>query len=373
MQRLETLYNAAPGCDIEKGDVVNKGKCNDTGATPTGPTNGNYDHDLFVSATPTGSSAGVDALRGAPFNQYNPTIDYARSSSGGDANRLAQLTYWGYARDAIAVVTFGSAHTNLCVSQAELSAIWNLTITNWNQLHDCTGAAYPSAPIIPWSMNTSSGTYATFKAYIAPIDPASNGRKLAGTSVGPFENDIKPILADQGPTAGYGADDDETNAIWWMSYAAWLRYPYVKNGCQDGVGTYDVSSGVCTGGTLVQTNLAKIGSTPATSVLPSGASINNGSYPISRTIYHVTRNIDADCNGASGSTCGAGPEVVGTTSGKGGAVREFTEWLCRTSDAQQAKNPVTGNGYRTEIVGAINAEGFQQAPLTNGYRCTIQT
>ena len=54
-------------------------------------------------------------------------------------------------------------------------------------------------------------------------------------------------------------------------------------------------------------------------------------------------------------------------------MREFTEWLCRATNAQQAINPVTGQGYRTEILGAINAEGFQQAPLTNGYRCAVQT
>lgn len=375
MQRLEVLYNGAPGCNIDKGETVTKGKCIDPTATPTGVTNGNYDHDLFVGASPTGSSAGVDALR-TGFNQYVPAIDYARSSSSGNAARLADLTYWGYAKDAIAVVTFGT-RTNLCVSQAQLQGIYSLAITNWNQLTDCNGAAYASAPIIPWAMNSASGTNASFNSYIAPVSTATNGRKLVPVSpaaaVAPFENDVKPLLADPGPDLVLGnADDDENNYIWWISYAAHLRYPYVKNGCTDG-GVYNVSAGTCATGTVVASNLAKVGATAPTAVLPSATTINNNSYPITRTIYHVTRNVDADCVGASGSTCGTGPEVVGADTGKRGAVREFTEWLCRATNAQQTVNPVTGQGYRTEILGAINAEGFQQAPLTNGYRCAVQT
>ncbi|MBI5087790.1 MAG: substrate-binding domain-containing protein [Actinobacteria bacterium] len=335
---------------------------------------------MFVSATPTGSGAGVDALRVGQA-QYNPAIDYARSSSGGNATRLAELTYWGFARDAIAVVTFGT-RTNLCITQQQLKDVYSLAITNWNQLVDCTGTPYPAAPIIPWAMNSASGTNASFNAYIAPVSTATNGRKLnpvaPSAAVAPFENDVKPLLADTGPDLiANTADDEENNYIWWISYAAHATYPYVKNGCKDNIGTYSITSGTCTGGTLVTSNLAKVTSTatPTAGILPNPGSINDGTYPIFRTIYHVTRNTDADCRTPAGSsgTCTAGPEVAGTTLGKGGAVREFTEWLCRSSNAQQATNPVTGRNYRVDIGLAIQAEGFQIAPIVNGYRCEIQT
>ena len=294
------LYNGAPGCNIDKTESVNKGKCVDPTATPTGVTNGNYDHDLFVSATPTGSGAGVDALRPGQF-QYNPTIDYARSSSGGNAARLADLTYWGFARDAIAVVTFGS-RTNLCITQQQLKDVYSLAITDWSQLADCTGTPYTAAPIIPWAMNSASGTNSSFNSYISPVSSATNGRKLnpvaPSAAVAPFENDVKPLLADTGPDlVANTADDDENNYIWWISYAAHVTYPYVKNGCRDNVGTYSTTAGTCTGGTLITSNIAKVTSSPdpLTAILPNSTTISNGTYPIFRTIYHVTRNTDADC------------------------------------------------------------------------------
>jgi hypothetical protein len=108
----------------------------------------------------------------------------------------------------------------------------------------------------------------------------------------------------------------------------------------------------------------------------SNATISGGTYPIGRTLFHVTREIDADCNTTVGTegVCTAGPIVSGTTLGKGGAVRGFTEFLCRTSNAQQQVNPVSGRGYRSEIVSALQVEGFSQVPTglrTAGYACQV--
>lgn len=388
-QRLEVLYNTAPGCTINLTEAAGKADCVTTApGAQSGPINGNYDHDLMVSATPTGSGAGVDALRvgmpGAPAGlfQYTPPIDYARSSSGPSGTRLDNLTYWGYARDAIIVMTFGT-RGNLCITQAQLQGIYSLAITNWNQLTDCTGAAYASAPIIPWAMNGASGTNASFNAFIAPISTATNGRRLQATNLAPFENDVKPILADAGPNGTVGdADDDENNYIWWMSYANYFTYPFTKNGCGNGAGVYSPTSNTCTpAATVVTANpVAVLNSAPTpVFVQPSAATINNSSYPITRTVYHVTRNTEADCvtpagSGVAGDACSNTlAEVSGAVGGKGGAVREFTEWLCK-APASHATNVVTGNTYRTEIVRALNAEGFQQTVTnTTGYRCSIST
>ena len=65
--------------------------------------------------------------------------------------------------------------------------------------------------------------------------------------------------------------------------------------------------------------------------------------------------------------------------GKGGAVRQFTQWLCATNTAAHTTNLVTGVNYRTEIVSALNAEGFQQLSSgvaglrTAGYSCAVAT
>jgi ABC-type phosphate transport system substrate-binding protein len=360
-QRLEMLYNGAPGCAITTSTTsTNKGRCSDTGAAQTGVTNGNYDHDLMVSAAATGSSAGVNALT-ATGVQYNPPIDYARSSRGPSGTETNDVTFWGYARDGIAVITFGT-RTGVSLTRQNLIDIY----TCQPNADDWSDFGLAPGPIIPWDMNNSSGTFATFRTYLGNPTFGTCVRKLT-SGVAPFENDVKPLLADQGPTPGYGADDDENNYIWWMSFGNWKQYPFTKNGTVDGA----------VGGTVINSNIVTVEGTT-----PSDGSLFNSSYAIMRTLYHVTRNTDADCRQAAGSAgvCdNVGAEVYGTTTGKGGAVREFTEWMCRTANSQHAVNTVTGRGYRTEIVAAINAEGFQQLSSTvaglrtAGYACEVRS
>ncbi len=355
MQRLETLYNGAPGCLVSTANDANKGLC----AAPTAvtPDQGNFDHDLFVGAAPTGSSAGVNALLSTGAAN-RPAIAYARSSRGPNAGETNELTFWGYARDAIAVVSFGS-RAGISLTQAQLVGIFtcNPAFDTWGEV---LGTA-DTSPVIPWDMNSASGTRSSFVSFLGGVTFGSCVRKLT-TGTAPFENDVKPVLADVGPdTAAGTADDDENNYIWWMSYGAWVTYPYVKN----------AGTGPGNAGPVVNSNLVSVGGT-----LPSAANINSGTYPIVRTVYHVTKNVDVDCAGAAGSTCGTGPETVGSDTGVGGAVREFTEFLCRPTTT--AVNPITGVNYRTEVIRALNAEGFQQIPTasglrTAGYACQIQT
>ena len=369
-ERLTVLYNQTPGCSIIlSSSSPSKGLCSDTGAAPTGPINGNYDHDLLVGAAATGSSAGVVSLLPPGTNTYNPGIDYARSSRGPQGTETNDLTFWGYGRDGITVITFGP-RAGVALSRQQLIDIFvNCTLNNWNQI---PGQA--AGPIIPWDMNPSSGTTASFKTYLGSGGSqaifGACTRKLVGATpqVAPFENDVKPILADVGPDLTIGtADDDENNYIWWMSSANWLTYPYTKNGFVNGT----------VGGTPIISNVVTVEGT-----IPSEGTLFDSSYAIMRTVYHVTRNTDADCRqapGTAGACDNVGAKVYGTTLGKGGAVREFSQWLCRTSNAQHTTNITTGRGYRTEIVAALNAEGFQQLSgtvpglRTPGYACSVST
>ena len=147
-QRLETLYNSTPGCTITtSSSSANKGLCI---AGQTAPANGNFDHDIFVGATPTGSSAGVVAITTGP--QYNPAIDYARSSRGPASTAETNVaTFWGYASDGIAILSFGS-RTGIAVTKQQMKDIYTCQLTDWSQL------GQPAGPIIPWDMNAASGT-----------------------------------------------------------------------------------------------------------------------------------------------------------------------------------------------------------------------
>jgi len=355
-QRLEALYNGTPGCAVDTGTTsATKGKCT---AGQTTPTNGNFDHDIFASATPTGSGAGVNALLSTGV-QYNPAINYARSSRGPSGTEASELTFWGYARDGIAVISFGT-RGSVSLSKQDLIDIYTCTKTDWSQFGG------PAGTIIPWDMNAASGTRSSFLVtYLGNPVLGTCVRKLE-SGVAPFENDVKPLLADKGPDHVAGtADDDENNYLWWISYGDWKTYPYTANGFYDGN----------TAGTPISSSLVTVAGTT-----PSDASIFASTYAIMRTLYQVTHELDADCNtvpGTDGVCNNAAATVYGTTTGKGGAVRGFTEWLCRTTNAQQQINSVTGKGYRTEIISALNAEGFQQLSTsvaglrTAGYACSV--
>jgi hypothetical protein len=124
-------------------------------------------------------------------------------------------------------------------------------------------------------------------------------------------------------------------------------------------------------------------------VVPSHSNIFANSYPIGRTLYHVTKKADADCpktGGACDFTGNPGPtlpsgtgndlNVAGGTSGRSGAVREFTRFICRPAAADQAIDPFNGKNYQSEVSGAIGASGFSTVPtaLRNGGTiCRVQS
>lgn len=359
-QRIDTLYNGAPGCALDTaGTSATKGKC----VTPsTGDVKGNYDHDVTVEAAAIGSGAGINSLlpTGVP---YNPAITYARSSRVPSSTELASVTGWGYAKDAIAVVTFGTRSVSLY--KQDLINIYTCAVTDWSAIPDhANGDALdlPAGTIIPWDMNTASGTRATFVSYLGSPTFGSCVRKLA-SGTAPFENDVKPLLADANTTAA-----NVNNMIWWMSYGDWQTYPYTRDGPVAGAGTINSS--------LVP--VANAG--PATNLqAPSAGNTNDGSYAILRFLYLVTKNTDADCvqtPGAAGACNNVGNAVYGATSGPGGAVRQFVSWLCHATTGQHTIDTVTGISYKTEINAALNFEGFQPVigtDRTAGYGCTVAT
>lgn len=362
---LTLLYNRTPGCPLVTSSTsVDKGKCQAAATAPATPL-ANWDHDAFVEAAPTGSSAGVQALL-ASGPQYNPVIDYARSSRGSSGSELNELTFWGYAQDGISVYSFGTRATGNFVSGVDLYNVYNCTTTNWSQIPGYTGAA---GSIFPYGINPSSGTFASFRDYLRQVsgntsfDPNAQScvRKVAGADgvngtaddVYAFENDLKIQLNDKGPdnTAGT-ADDDPNNKITWSSSSIFPTFPY-----------------------LVQTGKPwKIAG-----VSPDPGTIFAQSYPINRTVNHVTRNTAADCTATAGAAGGCtitNGAWSGATSGKAGAVRAYTQWLCRTNNAAHAVDPVTGLGYKSLINSIITRNGFTQVPTglrQAGSACKVET
>ena len=321
MQRTEVLYNQAVGCDTDNAKPTvtpnNLGKCLTGAAQKQTDTAGNWDHDYLVNLYPTGSSAGVGALQLGD-------IDFARSSRG-PASGEAALNFWAFGKDAIAVVTFGNRATgNLTLAQ--LKDIYECNITDWSQL------GYAPGTIEPVGMNSSSGTYGTFNTLVGTT--ANNGscvKRVGGPSgIFPFENDVKPIIDD--PLI------NENNAIWWMSWAEWRSFSYKRGS-------------------------AAVWSINGTAISP--ASVNNSTYPMTRFVYHVTK--DPIAPGTAG-------DVTGPDTGAQGAVREFTEFLCKP-EAGHTQNNFTGATNYRELTDIYSATGFLRVPASqrNAGLCRMET
>lgn len=327
-QLAERVYNQAGGCRVTtSSSSANKGNCVAPGSgQDQSDYGGNWDHDVAVSAYPTGSSSGVRELTSSPA-VAGGLYDYARSSRGPNTSGETGTMFWGVAKEAIAVVTFPTRPSGNLTDQ-EVKDIYACTKTDWSQIG---GGAYGSGPIVPIGMNPDSGTYASFRTFLG-FEP-NNGACVVGLNGAkvtyPFENDVKQLNENAFLNANKG------NAIWWMSSAAWRAYPYKRQDAQ--LNTINTRSAV------------------------NPAQVASGQYPITRFIYHVTRSADA-------APVGTTDEVTGGTGGKSGAVREFTEFLCKSTN-RHTTNEFTGLSNSVELGKAYTATGFFTVPSnqrTNG-------
>jgi ABC-type phosphate transport system substrate-binding protein len=377
MLALSDLYNNSPGCQVYSGTGCGTDDINDARYGST-----NYDHDAVAQGYPTGSGAGINGLT-TPAN-YAQGINFARSSRKANAGETAARTFWGYGVDGIAVISFGT-RTGVSLTQANLNAIYHCQAgaTDWSNF------GQPAGTIVPWGMNSASGTAATFAGFVgftsdaagvAALNSQACVRLLSGPDglshtaddVPPFENDTKPILSD--PAGG-----TTSNYLWWMSFGVYSSVPFK--------GSNPNATGLPV---LPGANIAVVNGTT-----PSGGTILAQTYTtgLLRLIYHVTLNTDADCVSPAG---GAGPctnvdnSVFGATGGAGGAVREFTEFLCNPNSSQfgdedakagSDRDAISGAQFRTAIVTTLNRNGFQQIQAgvnpvfsrSTGYACFVDT
>ena len=244
-QRIAVLYNGAPGCDTNNSSGAatdslnynigaptpgNKATCN----TATQDNRHNYDHDIISNVFPTGSSAGVTS---AAAGQWHA----ARSSRELSAGELATMTGTGIAKDGIAINTYGTkAPTAAGFTKTQLANIYTCAGTrsdaNGSGLYsynDLFGGG-DNTLIHPYGIQTSSGTYATFKTWVgvepsptaAPgtncVEPVDNTAPVTGLKYA-FENDAKPVLADA-TTKGINAN----GVLWWGSFGVLSTYQYKR-------------------------------------------------------------------------------------------------------------------------------------------------
>jgi ABC-type phosphate transport system substrate-binding protein len=310
--RSDRLYNESQGCEtINTAGDANLGKCL-TPANSATAVKGNWDHDFFVEKYPTGSGSGLKALQ---LGQ----VDYARSSRAPKTSGESDLNFWAFGKDGLVIATYGT-RTPGNITKAQIQSIWSCGTTSWQTI---TGnPADAGKTIQPWGMNGASGTKATFDTYLGFDANAGLCVKKLTSGIYPFENDVKPILAD--------AAVDVNNMIWWSSYAEFKSWSYKRQSGQ----SWSVDG-----------------------VAPGNTSILNNSYTLTRFVYHVTKKVDV-------SDPGAGNEnLTGADTGKAGAVREYTRFLCKGASSHD-NNDFTGNTNYQELTNIYSDTGYQRLPTT---------
>ena len=328
MQGVTNVYNAAPGCETDNASgSATLGQCILPPGQSRTDVKGNWDHDVTTEMFPTGSGAGIKALQ---LSQ----VDFARSSRGPKTSGESDLNFFAYAKDGLAMITMaGRSAANLTKSQ--IQGIYNCTITDWSTL------GFPAGTIAPYGMNTSSGTYASMVTFLGFDPNAGACVKKLGNGDLPFENDVKQIA---GPGALAADVANAPNAFWWGSYAELKTYAY-------------------------KAQTAEFWSVDGVAI--SNGTIANNSYGAKRFVYHVAKKVDATPT-LAGTGTGTG-DMGGTVSGKGGGVREFTEFICKPKvDHTTSLN--TGNSNYDDLTSVIVNSGFQRTPSaerTNG-ACRVE-
>jgi ABC-type phosphate transport system substrate-binding protein len=243
----------------------------------TNPANGAVGDKITVKAgcakiaRPNGSSAGISALGNNTKVGSHFCIDYARSSRGrtplDPVAGPGGILFVALAKDAVTYATRTAAHggTNAPgnLSTANLTKIYNCTVTNWKAVGG------KNAPIKPFLPQTGSGTRAFFLKAIGVTSPGT----CVNSSVQENEGTNKLL--------------NSANAIVPFSIAKYIAEVYHSAPCGHRPGPGQNRFGCDTHGVL---GLNKInGKAPTTGKAPN-VTINPGfSVAFVRTVYDVVR------------------------------------------------------------------------------------
>lgn len=192
-----------------------------------------------IQVTGGGSGTGISAL-------INGTTDICQSSremKQAEKDQLnAKYKSTGVeipvARDGVTIYVHASSPINE-LSIEQLKAIYTGKITNWKEVGG------PDKKIIPYSRESSSGTYVFFKEHVlANADFAPNAQTLPGTAA------VVNAVAKEKNAIGYGG----------AAYAKNIKLVKIKK---------DAS---------------------ASAVAPDKASVQSGAYPLSRPLFFYLRD-----------------------------------------------------------------------------------
>ncbi|MFF1817975.1 PstS family phosphate ABC transporter substrate-binding protein [Kribbella sp. NPDC058245] len=141
---------------------------------------------------PNGSGAGITALCS------NTNVSAARSSRGPSSSDCANLAFLPFAKDSVRWAANSGVTGVPTLTDAQLTGIYNCTITNWNQVGG------PNLAILPLIPQLNSGTrtfWATQVGINATTPPSCVKDNVGGVAV--QEHSPAPIKANAGSIAPF--------------------------------------------------------------------------------------------------------------------------------------------------------------------------
>jgi ABC-type phosphate transport system substrate-binding protein len=129
------------------------------------------DHTTCSVPRPDGSSAGITALENAKSLSGSPCIDFATSSRPRSSTDPTTISFINLAGDAVTYATQPGSHAPAALTSADLTGIYNCTITKWSQIPgNSAGSTATIAAMLPQS---GSGIRSIFLTAIGLTTPGS--------------------------------------------------------------------------------------------------------------------------------------------------------------------------------------------------------
>jgi len=245
---------------------------------------------------PDGSSAGITALENTlTTTGGQPCINFARSSRGPATTDPATITFINLAGDAVTYATQPGGHAPAAgLTTAQLTGIYNCTITNWSQVGGT------SAPIDAFIPQSTSGTRAFFLSALgltAPGGCVSTSATVSGAG-GANANTLQENEGDA-PIL----NKNKADVIFPFSVGKWIAERFHSASCGTVTQCFNDPSnchptatqnkfGCDTHGTMV---LNKINGTAPTTGTGANTKINPGFTPtFTRLLYEVVNQPAGD-------------------------------------------------------------------------------
>jgi hypothetical protein len=339
----------------------------------------------------------VTDLNGLGLNATAPIVPFGMNPSSG-----TEGTFQGFLRSASGIGTF-NINAGACVRPqiGIVGGTGTVTYPFENDIKPIINQVNASRSVTDGVENgTTTVTSATATFTGADVNQTISGAGIPADTVISSVTDPSTVVISNAATqsatgvtltiggisaaADTNSINNPNNWLWWSSFGILSTFPFTSSF------TVPPTTG---------TNYAMIPA-PVAGVLPSSSFIGTNAYPFGRTLYHVTLKAEADCplsagvcnftqsinpgpgigtgtvacsNGTTGSICDL--QVLGVTGGVGGAVREYTRFLCRSGTARQGTDPLQGKNYATEISSQLTKAGFTLVPSalrSPGSNCSVQ-